>query len=56
MDTLRFQTWKWVQVMLLGSALALLAAGISGCNTSKGFGEDLESVGKDIRDEAEDAK
>jgi predicted small secreted protein len=56
MDTLRIQTWKWLQIMLLGSTLGVLAAGLSGCNTSKGFGEDLESVGEDIQDEAEDAK
>lgn len=28
---------------------------LSGCNTTKGFGEDLESLGENISDEAEDA-
>lgn len=47
---------KSLQMTLLASALVLLAAGISGCNTSKGFGEDVESVGEDIQDEADEAK
>jgi len=45
---------KWLQLMLLCSALAVLAAGLSGCNTSKGFGKDVESVGHDIQHEADE--
>ncbi len=43
---------KWLQLTLLCSVLAVLAAGLSGCNTSKGFGKDVESVGHDIQHEA----
>jgi predicted small secreted protein len=39
-------------IRLLGSAGATL----SGCNTSEGFGKDVESVGEDIQDEAQEAK
>jgi len=45
---------KWLQLALLCSALAVLAAGLSGCNTSKGFGKDVESVRRDIQDEADE--
>jgi predicted small secreted protein len=45
---------KWSQLTLLCSFLAALAAGLSGCNTSKGFGKDVESVGNDIQDEADE--
>jgi predicted small secreted protein len=48
-------TMKWVQFAVLLSALALPAAALSGCNTSKGFGKDVESVGDDIQDEADEA-
>jgi predicted small secreted protein len=47
---------KWMQLALLLSALGLSATALTGCNTSKGFGEDVESVGEDIQDEAEEAK
>jgi len=49
------QTIKWIQFALLLSALALPAAALTGCNTSKGFGKDVESVGDDIQDEADEA-
>lgn len=39
-------------VLLLGG----VGATLSGCNTSEGFGKDVESVGEDIQDEAEEAK
>src|SRR5262245_44646969 len=38
-------TMKWIQFAVLLSALALPAAALTGCNTSKGFGKDVESVG-----------
>jgi predicted small secreted protein len=49
------QTIKWIQFALLLSALALPVAALTGCNTSKGFGKDVESVGDDIQDEADEA-
>jgi predicted small secreted protein len=49
-------TMKWIQFAVLMSALALPAAALTGCNTSKGFGKDVESVGDDIQDEADEAK
>ena len=48
-------TTKWIQFALLLSALSLPAATLTGCNTSKGFGRDVESVGDDIQDEADEA-
>ena len=33
-----------------------VGATLSGCNTSEGFGKDVESVGEDIQDEAREAK
>lgn len=46
---------KWLQLVLLLSALGSSAIALTGCNTSEGFGEDVESVGEDIQDEAEEA-
>src|SRR5262245_46637028 len=48
-------TMKWIQFALLLSALALPAAALTGCHTSKGFGKDVESVGDDIQREADEA-
>jgi predicted small secreted protein len=39
-------------ILLLGS----VGATLSGCNTSEGFGKDVENVGEDIQDEAQEAK
>lgn len=36
--------------------LALILAGITGCNTTAGFGEDLEEAGATIEQEAEQSK
>ena len=47
---------RWLQLALLFAALGLSATALAGCNTSEGFGEDVESVGEDIQDEAEEAK
>jgi predicted small secreted protein len=49
-------TVKWMQLALLVSALGLSATALTGCNTSEGFGEDVESVGEDIQDEADEAR
>ena len=45
-----------VLALLLASAGAVSMTALSGCNTTKGFGEDLEAAGDAISDEAEDAK
>ena len=45
MDTLRIQTWKWLQVMLLGSILGVLVVALSGCNMGTGFGVDSGHAG-----------
>jgi len=34
----------------------LSLAGLSACNTTKGFGEDVEDTGEWIQDKAEDAE
>jgi predicted small secreted protein len=44
---------KWLQLAILCSALAGSALMLSGCNTSEGFGRDVESVGEDIQEEAD---
>ena len=41
-----------IPLMLLVSFGLVLA----GCNTTQGFGEDVESAGEEIQEEAEDAK
>lgn len=35
--------------------LGISALAVAGCNTSKGFGQDVESAGQAIQDEADDA-
>jgi len=52
---MNLQTMKWIQFALLLSALALPVAALTGCNTTKGVGKDVESVGEEIQDEADDA-
>ena len=44
-----------VLALLLASAGAVSVMSLAGCNTTKGFGEDLEAAGDAISDEAEDA-
>ncbi|MGE0117248.1 MAG: entericidin A/B family lipoprotein [Dongiaceae bacterium] len=44
---------KWLQLAILCSALAGSALVLTGCNTSEGFGRDVESVGEDIQEEAD---
>ena len=52
---MQLQAMKWIQFALLLSALALPAAALTGCNTTKGVGKDVENVGEEIQDEADDA-
>lgn len=35
--------------------LTLMGASVSACNTTEGFGEDMQSAGEAIEDTAEDA-
>lgn len=51
----KLQMMKWIQFAMLLAALALPSVALTGCNTSKGFGKDVESVGDEIQDEAEEA-
>ncbi len=44
---------KWLQLAILCSALAGSALVLTGCNTSEGFGRDVESVGEEIQEEAD---
>lgn len=37
-----------------GLALLLMGLGVSGCNTTEGFGKDMQSAGEAIEDTAED--
>ena len=41
-------TWAALVMVLLGLA-------VSGCNTTEGFGKDVQSTGKAIEDTAEEA-
>lgn len=48
-----------VRSLVLAGAIGLGLSGavaLSGCNTTKGMGEDIESLGDSISDEADDAK
>lgn len=47
-DVSRAPAWAALVLILMG-------LGISGCNTTEGFGEDLQSAGEAIEDTAEDA-
>lgn len=42
-----------IQALLLAF---LFGAGLAGCNTVEGFGEDLEAAGDNLEDEAEEAQ
>lgn len=45
-----------IGLTILAAAVGVaLPTVLSGCTTTKGFGEDLESLGENISDEAEDA-
>lgn len=44
----------WELPRVLGLVLLLaLGLGLAACETSEGFGRDLQSLGKDIEDEAD---
>lgn len=43
---------KWWQLICLSALLALPLA-LTGCNTAEGFGEDLQSTGEAIEEEAQ---
>jgi predicted small secreted protein len=52
---MQLQRMKWIQVALLLSALSLPAAALTGCNTTKGVGKDVENVGEEIQEEVDEA-
>ena len=43
-------------ILLLSASLCLASAGLSGCNTVKGAGQDLKSAGQAIERKAEQKK
>ena len=46
---------RWVKtLMALLVAAGLVGLGPAACNTAEGFGEDLESAGEGLQDEARD--
>lgn len=45
-----------VRKLLISAALALFSLGIAGCNTTAGFGEDVEAAGEAIEGKAEEKK
>lgn len=52
------QACRYVRLLVqagLATAPALGSASMTGCNTVEGAGEDIESLGDSIDDEAEDA-
>ena len=44
------------KLLALISALLLSSAFLSGCNTVEGVGQDIENLGDEIEDEANDAR
>lgn len=44
--------WPLLTVLLL----AAVAPSLGGCNTTEGFGEDVERAGEEIQEEADEAK
>jgi len=42
--------------VVIAALLALLTVGLYGCNTTAGFGQDVEATGEAIEDAAEDTK
>ena len=47
---------KTMRTSLLASLLGLSLVGLAGCNTVEGVGKDVQEVGEEIEEEAEDAK
>jgi predicted small secreted protein len=48
----RMKLWPLLTVLLLGAA----APSLGGCNTTEGFGEDVERAGEEIQEEADEAR
>lgn len=44
---------KWIR-SLGAASIAAMVLGLAACNTVEGFGEDVESAGDAIEDEADD--
>ena len=49
-------TRRVVRALLAGLWAAVFAAGLSGCNTVEGMGQDIEQAGEAIEDEADENK
>lgn len=48
---------RWLVAMMAAVlAMVLTPFGPAGCNTAEGFGEDLESAGEGLQDEAREEK
>ncbi len=45
-----------LNALLLSLALSVGAIGLTACNTVEGFGEDMQSAGEGIEDEAQEAQ
>jgi predicted small secreted protein len=50
---IRMKLWSLLLTVLL---LGAVAPSLGGCNTTEGFGEDVERAGEEIQEEAEEAK
>jgi len=44
---------KWLKPVILALAFAMAAASMSGCNTIRGMGRDIEKGGEAIQDAAQ---
>ncbi|MDX2146389.1 MAG: entericidin A/B family lipoprotein [Planctomycetota bacterium] len=56
MGLLRRGSLAWAQRCALAGGLSCIAIALSGCNTTEGFGRDIESAGAGLEDAADDAK
>lgn len=52
--TTRGELGRVIRILLAGAAM-IVAAGVVGCQTTKGIGRDVENLGDNIEDAAEDA-
>ena len=47
---------KHMKTLILGFGLSFGAAGLTGCNTIRGAGEDVEATGEAVQEVAEDTE
>jgi predicted small secreted protein len=55
MESTRENLAQALVTVVMFIALAMLGSALTGCNTTEGFGEDVEELGDSIDDAAEDA-